>query len=67
MAVGKGTGNGERIRGAGLKLTAQRLAVLDYLQHVPGHPTAEQIGAELNRRRAPPSITPCARCATRAS
>ena len=50
MAGGKGTGNGERIRGAGLKLTPQRLAVLDYLQRTPGHPTAEQIGAELNRR-----------------
>ena len=50
MAGEKETGNGERIRGAGLKLTPQRLAVLDYLQRAEGHPTAEQIGAELNRR-----------------
>jgi Fur family peroxide stress response transcriptional regulator len=39
-----------RIRGAGLKLTPQRLALLDYLHRTPGHPTAEQIGAGLNRR-----------------
>ena len=50
MAGEKETRNGERIRGAGLKLTPQRLAVLDYLQRAEGHPTAEQIGAELNRR-----------------
>jgi Fe2+ or Zn2+ uptake regulation protein len=50
MAGEKGTRNDERIRGAGLKLTPQRLAVLDYLQRAEGHPTAEQIGAELNRR-----------------
>ena len=42
--------NEERLRGAGMKLTPQRLAVLDYLQRAEGHPTAEQIGAELNRR-----------------
>jgi Fur family peroxide stress response transcriptional regulator len=52
MVGGKGTGSGERIRGAGLKLTPQRLAVLEYLQRAPGHPTAEQIGAELNRGRS---------------
>jgi Fur family ferric uptake transcriptional regulator/Fur family peroxide stress response transcriptional regulator len=46
----KDENTGGRIRGAGLKLTPQRLAVLDYLQRTPGHPTAEQIGAELNRR-----------------
>ncbi len=45
MAGEKGTRNDERIRGAGLKLTPQRLAVLDYLQRAAGHPTAEQIGA----------------------
>ena len=50
MGGEKGTENGERIRGAGLKLTPQRLAVLDYLQRAAGHPTAEQIGAEVNRR-----------------
>jgi Fur family peroxide stress response transcriptional regulator len=50
MAGGREAKNGERIRGAGLKLTPQRLAVLDYLQRASGHPTAEQIGADLNRR-----------------
>lgn len=50
MAGEKRTKSGERIRGAGLKLTPQRLAVLDYLQRAAGHPTAEQIGAEVNRR-----------------
>lgn len=50
MAGEKHTESGERIRGAGLKLTPQRLAVLDYLQRASGHPTAEQIGAEVNRR-----------------
>ena len=44
------TRNRERLRGAGLKLTPQRLAVLEYLQRAAGHPTAEQIGAALNRR-----------------
>jgi Fur family transcriptional regulator, peroxide stress response regulator len=52
MADAKLMGNGERIRGAGLKLTPQRLAVLDYLQRAAGHPTAEQIGAGLNRGRS---------------
>lgn len=50
MAGRKVTRNDERIRGAGLKLTPQRLAVLDYLERAAGHPTAEQIGAEVNRR-----------------
>ena len=50
MANERETQNGERIRGAGLKLTPQRLAVLDYLQRAEGHQTAEQIGAALNRR-----------------
>ena len=49
MADEKKTGSVGRIRGAGLKLTPQRLAVLDYLQRATGHPTAEQIGAGLNR------------------
>ena len=39
-----------RLREADLKLTPQRFAVLDYLIHSPGHPTAEQISADLNRR-----------------
>ena len=40
----------EHLRGAALKLTPQRLAVLEYLTRATGHPTAEQIGAALNRR-----------------
>jgi len=39
-----------RLREAGLKLTPQRFAVLDYLVRHPTHPTAEQIGAGVNRR-----------------
>ncbi|MDQ3805819.1 MAG: transcriptional repressor [Acidobacteriota bacterium] len=39
-----------RLRGAELKLTPQRFAVLEYLTRAAGHPTAEQIGAALNRR-----------------
>ena len=37
-----------RVREAGLKLTPQRFAVLEFLLKTPGHPTAEQIGADLN-------------------
>lgn len=50
MAGEKNLKNGERLRGAGMKLTAQRLAVLEYLQRAAGHPTADEIGAALNRR-----------------
>ncbi len=39
-----------RLRKAGLKLTPQRYAVLDYLVRSRIHPTAEQIRADLNRR-----------------
>ena len=39
-----------RMRAAGLKLTPQRFAVLDYLLSTPEHPTAEQIHSDLNRR-----------------
>lgn len=39
-----------RLREAELKLTPQRFAVLDYLVQSSGHPTAEQISADLNRR-----------------
>jgi len=38
------------LREAELKLTPQRYAVLEYLTRAAGHPTAEQIGAALNRR-----------------
>jgi Fe2+ or Zn2+ uptake regulation protein len=37
------------VREAGLKLTPQRFAVLEYLIKTPEHPTADEIGAELNR------------------
>jgi Fur family ferric uptake transcriptional regulator/Fur family peroxide stress response transcriptional regulator len=37
-----------RVREAGLKLTPQRFAVLEFLIRTPEHPTADQIGAELN-------------------
>ena len=39
-----------RLREVGLKLTPQRFAVLDYLVGSNGHPTAEQITTNLNRR-----------------
>ncbi len=39
-----------RLREAELKLTPQRFAVLEYLTQSSGHPTAEQISADLNRR-----------------
>src|SRR5437588_8535366 len=39
-----------RVRAAGLKLTPQRFAVLDYLLSTFEHPTAEQIHSDLNRR-----------------
>lgn len=38
-----------QVREAGLKLTPQRFAVLEYLIKTPEHPTADEIGAELNK------------------
>jgi len=38
-----------RVREAGLKLTPQRFAVLEYLTNTPKHPTADEIGSALNR------------------
>jgi Fe2+ or Zn2+ uptake regulation protein len=38
-----------QVREAGLKLTPQRFAVLEYLINTPEHPTADEIGAELNK------------------
>lgn len=38
------------LREAELRLTPQRFAVLEYLTRAAGHPTAEQVGAALNRR-----------------
>src|SRR5690349_18922363 len=39
-----------RLRKAGLRLTPQRYAVLDYLVRSQVHPTAEQIRVDLNRQ-----------------
>jgi Fur family transcriptional regulator, peroxide stress response regulator len=39
-----------RLRKAGLRLTPQRYAVLDYLMCSQMHPTAEQIRADLNQQ-----------------
>jgi Fur family ferric uptake transcriptional regulator/Fur family peroxide stress response transcriptional regulator len=39
-----------RLREASLKLTPQRFAVLEYLGRAAGHPTADQIAVEINRR-----------------
>jgi Fe2+ or Zn2+ uptake regulation protein len=39
-----------RLREAALRLTPQRFAVLEYLTRTAGHPTADQIAAEINRR-----------------
>lgn len=39
-----------RMRDAGIKLTPQRFAILDYLLKSRAHPTADQIGGDLNRR-----------------
>ena len=38
------------LREAELRLTPQRFAVLEYLSRAQGHPTADQIAAEINRR-----------------
>ena len=38
------------MREAGVRLTPQRFAVLEYLTRAAGHPTADQIAAEINRR-----------------
>jgi Fe2+ or Zn2+ uptake regulation protein len=39
-----------RLREAELRLTPQRFAVLEYLTRAAGHPTADQIACEINRR-----------------
>ena len=39
-----------RLREAELRLTPQRFAVLEHLTRAGGHPTADQIAAEINRR-----------------
>ncbi|HEY0174387.1 MAG TPA: Fur family transcriptional regulator [Pyrinomonadaceae bacterium] len=51
MTTKETRGNVEaRLREAELRLTPQRFAVLEYLSRAPGHPTADQIAAEINRR-----------------
>ena len=39
----------DRLKGKGLRVTQQRVAVLEYLCGTPAHPTAEEIGAAVNR------------------
>jgi Fe2+ or Zn2+ uptake regulation protein len=43
------TGLAERLKEKGLRVTQQRVAVLEYLCVTPTHPTAEEIGAAVNR------------------
>ena len=38
-----------RLREKGLRVTQQRVAVLEYLLSTPKHPTAEDVGAAVNR------------------
>ena len=42
-----------RLRAAGLRVTRQRLVVLDALANLGGHPTADEIGAALRERGIP--------------
>ncbi len=37
------------IRRHGLRVTPQRFAILEFLRHAPGHPTAEEISIAVNR------------------
>jgi Fur family transcriptional regulator, peroxide stress response regulator len=39
----------ERLRECGLRVTQQRVAVLEFLLATPKHPTAEEVGAAVNR------------------
>jgi Fur family transcriptional regulator, peroxide stress response regulator len=39
----------ERLKEKGLRVTQQRVAVLEYLSSTPTHPTAEEVGAAVNR------------------
>jgi Fur family peroxide stress response transcriptional regulator len=38
-----------RLRDKGLRVTQQRVAVLEFLLETPKHPTAEEVGAAVNR------------------
>jgi len=40
-----------RLKEKGLRVTRQRVAVLEYLCSTPTHPTADEIGAAVNRAR----------------
>jgi Fur family transcriptional regulator, peroxide stress response regulator len=42
-------GLAERLKEKGLRVTQQRVAVLEYLCATPTHPTAEEIGVAVNR------------------
>ncbi len=48
--AGTKDGIGQRLRQAGLRLTPQRFAVLDFLLRTESHPTADQVGAGVNGR-----------------
>lgn len=39
-----------RLRERGLRVTQQRLAVMEFLLSTPHHPTAEEVGSAVNRR-----------------
>ena len=39
----------DRLKEKGLRVTQQRVAVLEYLSSTPTHPTAEEIGTAVNR------------------
>jgi Fur family peroxide stress response transcriptional regulator len=43
------TGLPARLRDRGLRVTQQRVAVLEFLLATPKHPTAEEVGAAVNR------------------
>src|SRR5450756_1507935 len=45
----------ERLRDRGLRVTQQRVAVLEFLLATPKHPTAEEVGAAVNRIVPPAS------------
>lgn len=55
-AAGPGTlseDHATRLRGAGLRVTTQRLSILEVLATLDGHPTADEVGAALRDRGRP--------------
>ncbi len=48
---------GEILKQSGLKVTPQRIAVMDALEHIPGHPTAEEIRQYVNQIHPSISLT----------